>query len=250
MSTKNGLSVAAIVPAYNEENYIENTIDEIKNSKLVDHIIVVDDGSTDRTSELAMKKDVILLRHKSNGGVGEAIKTGFKKALELDADVSVIMAGDGQMSTTELPKFLKKCEEGYGLVIGNRFAEIDPREYGMPNIRYYGAKILALMTYVATGKWVPDSQNGYTAFRREALEKMDVHTIYNHWGVHNDIISRCAVKDVPIALVPQKPKYFSENGERIKSEVWVFNIIIPNIRIFFKSLLRRVKKSVGLEVGL
>ena len=239
------LKVAAVVPAYNEESRILRTIREISESGLVDTVIVVDDGSTDRTFELAASAGVVVIRHPENKGVGGAVKSGFRKALELGADVAVIMAGDGQMPVEDLPKFLQKCQEGYGLVIGNRFAEHDPRRFGMPGIRYYGAKILSFMTYIATGVRVPDSQNGYTALSREALEAIRVETLVDRWGVHNDIISRCAVAGIPIVSVPQRPRYFDERGARIGSKHRNFNVIGPNLRVFWKALGRRFMARLG-----
>lgn len=234
------MKVAAVVPAYNEEEYIGKTIEELRNCPLIEYIIVVDDYSKDKTYEIASQDGVILCRHSKNQGVGGAIKTGFKKALELNADVAVIMAGDGQMPVSELPNILQQCENGFGLVIGNRFAENDPRHFGMPTIRYYGAKILSFMTYVSTGQLIADSQNGYSALTREALQRINIDTLANRWGVHNDIISRCSIAGIPITTVPQEPKYLDSEGKRIHSKVWVLNIILPNLYIFTKSLVRRI----------
>ena len=241
------MKVAAVVPAYNEEEYIGKTIEELRNCSLIEHIIVVDDCSRDRTYEIASNDGVITCRHSKNQGVGGAIKTGFKKVLELNADIAVIMAGDGQMPVSELPKFLAQCENGFGLVIGNRFAENDPRQFGMPAIRYYGAKILSFMTWVATGQFIADSQNGYTALTREALQKINIDTLGNRWGVHNDIISRCSVAGIPITTIPQEPKYIDDEGKRIHSKVWVLNIILPNLHIFTKSLMRRILTLFGIR---
>ncbi len=240
--------VAAVVPAYNEEKRIGRTIEKLQNSPYINHIIVIDDCSTDKTYEIATGTGVTLIHHENNQGVGGAIKTGFKKALEMDVDVAVIMAGDGQMPTFELPKFLKQCQEGYGLVIGNRFDGSDPRDYGMSQVRYYGAKILSFMTYIATGQKVPDSQNGYTALTRETLEKINIDSIANRWGVHNDIISRCAIAGIPIISIPQATKYFDRDGNRIGSKHFILNIIYPNLRVFFKALTRRVLSLFGIKL--
>jgi len=241
------MKVAAVVPAYNEEEYIGETIEELRNCPLIEYIIVVDDGSNDNTYKEASRDGVILCRHSKNQGVGGAIKTGFNKALDLNADVAVIMAGDGQMPVSELPKFLQQCENGFGLVVGDRFAENDPRDFGMPTVRYYGAKILSFMTYVATGQSIADSQNGYTALTCEALKKIKINTLGNRWGVHNDIISRCSIARIPITTVPQEPKYIDTEGKRIHSKVWVFNIILPNFYIFTKSLARRILSFFGVR---
>jgi len=241
------MKIAAVVPAYNEEKYIGTTIGELKSCQLIDYIVVIDDCSIDNTAGIARETGVIAISHAHNQGVGGAIKTGFKKALEIGADMVVIMAGDGQMAVAELPKFIRQCENGFGLVIGNRFAETDPRDYGMPAIRYYGAKILSFMTYISTGQMVPDSQNGYTALSREALQKINIYTLANRWGIHNDIISRCAIAHIPIVNIPQVPKYYDSEGKRIHSKVWVLNIVVPNLYVFARSLTRRVLSVIGIR---
>ena len=241
------MKVAAVVPAYNVAKYIGKTIKEMQNCPFIDAVIVVDDCSTDATYDIASKTGVILIRHSKNKGVGAAIKTGFKKALEIGSDVAVIVAGDGQMPVFELPKFLEKCEDGFGLVIGNRFAENDPRDFGMPTIRYYGAKILSFMTYISTGYHIPDSQNGYTALTKETLQRINLDALANRWGVHNDIISRCSVAGVSMTTVPQVSKFLDDDGKRIKSKVWVWNIILPNLFVFFKASIRRILSFIGIK---
>ena len=242
--------IAVVIPAYNEEQLIGKTLRSIP--EYVDFIITVNDGSTDNTAALIeqhRKHDhrIYPIMNNPNLGLGRSIWKGYAKCDELGADVFVVMAGDGQMPVFELPKFLKICEDGCGLVIGNRFAENDPRDFGMPAIRYYGAKILSFMTYISTGQHIPDSQNGYTALTKETLQEINLDALANRWGIHNDIISRCSVAGIPITTVPQASKFLDDDGKRIKSKVWVLNIILPNLFVFARALNRRILSSIGIK---
>lgn len=237
------LKVAAVLPAYNEEKYIEYTIDMIPKD-IVDYIIVVDDASTDRTGEIAKEKGVMLIRHEVNRGVGAALKTGFIKALELNADVVVVIPGDGQADIGSLPRLLDKIKEGYGLVISNRFAYDDPRKYGMPNYRYYASKVLALITFLLTGVYIQDPQSGFKAVGKEALEKINVDELYDRWGIHNDMISMCKLAKIKITTVPAKPVYILK-GERVKSHINVFDLMFKHLVVYMKIIKRNILYIFG-----
>ena len=130
--------IAVVVPAYNEEDLISETITSIPD--FVDKIIVIDDKSNDGTGEelLSLKNNfsdkLIIINHEKNMGVGCAIKTGYKKALNLDMDITAIMAGDGQMDPDELPKLLDPIVEGNAdYTKGNRLTHKD--KVKMPKMR-------------------------------------------------------------------------------------------------------------------
>src|SRR5262245_50266043 len=117
------LVVAVVVPAHNEQALIGTTISTMPD--FVDHVIVIDDCSTDETSQCALDTGdprVSLIRHERNTGVGGSILDGHRKALELDADVSVVMAGDAQMDPDYLPDLLDPiADDGVEFTKANRF---------------------------------------------------------------------------------------------------------------------------------
>ena len=147
-----GRVIAAVVPAHNEAAHILDVIDGLPD--VVDHIVIVDDKSTDDTAALAeSSRDprVRVIRHEQNTGVGGAIISGHKLALELGSDIDVIFAGDDQMDPTYLPALLDPIvHEGYGFTKANRFYSSTSYQ-GMPTYRVFGNVVLSLANKAASG---------------------------------------------------------------------------------------------------
>ena len=196
-----GMKVAAVLPAYNEASYIESATAGLPR-EIFDDIIVVDDASTDSTADLAKQGGATaVIVHQENQGVGGALVTGFKAAVERANDVAVVVPGDGQADLTALPRLLDKVAEGYGLVMTDRLTGRDPTEWGMPRYRILGSTALSLMTWVATGIRIADPQSGYKAVTREALQQIPLDDLVKRWGIHNDMLSYCATLGIPVATV-------------------------------------------------
>ena len=197
--------ICVVVPAYKEEDRIGMVIKTMP--EFVDHIVVIDDGSPDKTFEKALENGdgrVITIRHHDNRGVGAAIVTGHKKAIELGAEISVVMAGDGQMDPRYLVNLLNAVtEQGYDYAKGNRVLKWGYTQ-GMPRIRVLGNILLSLLTKVASGYWkIFDPQNGYTAIKTSILRELDLDHLAKGYQFENDMlvhlnIVNARVKDVPI----------------------------------------------------
>ncbi|RXR26733.1 glycosyltransferase family 2 protein [Oerskovia turbata] len=203
-----GARIAAVVPAYKEESMIRTVIDTMP--EFVDLIVIVDDCSPDGTSEAVKSSDdprVVLIRHEVNKGVGGAIVTGHRAAMERGADVDVVMAGDAQMDPAYLPDLLDQVTSGgFGFAKANRFFR--PDSYvGMPRHRVFGNVVLSFMTKFASGYWhLFDPQNGYTAVRTSVLEKIDLDRVSERYSFENDLLIHLNVAgtsavDVPIPAV-------------------------------------------------
>lgn len=207
-----GATVAAVVPAYREELMIAKVIETMPD--FVDHIVIVDDCSPDDTSGAARAADdgrVTLIRHEVNQGVGGAIITGHRAALELGSDVNVIMAGDAQMDPDYLPPLLDKVtDEGYGFAKANRF--YSPESFdGMPKHRVFGNIALSFMTKLASGYWnLFDPQNGYTAVRAEVLRRLPLDRIAKRYSFENDLLIHLNILQVPAVDVPIPAIYGDE----------------------------------------
>jgi glycosyltransferase involved in cell wall biosynthesis len=203
-----GLRVAAVVPAYNEEKLIARTIMTMPD--LVDMIIVINDCSKDQTLARAREVDdprVSIIDHPENTGVGGSIIDGHRLALELGADVNVVMAGDGQMNPDYLPDLLDPiADQGYEFTKANRFFSWVAL-VGMPKIRLIGSVILSFATKAGSGYWnLFDPQNGYTAIHRNALLRLDLNRIARGYAFENDLliwlnIANARAKDIPIPAV-------------------------------------------------
>jgi len=182
--------IAAVVPAHNEAAHIRDVISGLPAS--VDFIVIVDDKSSDDTASLAETSGdarVHVIRHEHNTGVGGAIITGHKRALELGSDVNVIFAGDDQMDPAYLPQLLDPIvDEGYGFTKANRFYSSTSFE-GMPSYRVFGNVLLSFANKAASGYWnLFDPQNGYTATTAEVLRRLDLDAISQGYEFENDFL--------------------------------------------------------------
>ena len=231
-------SVAVVVPAYNEETQIARVIDTMPD--IVDKIIIVDDCSKDRTSEVVRANAVfssgriILVRHEVNQGVGGAIATGYKWCRDNDIGVAVVMAGDAQMDPGDLPFLLDPVVEnrtdyskGNRLVTGQAFRKI-------PKIRFIGNTILSLLTKIASGYWhVADSQTGYTAINTLGLKLLDWDNMYKRYGQPNDVLVKLNVAGLRVLDVPIEPVYDVGEKSGIKVRKVIFSIGSLLVRLFF-----------------
>lgn len=230
-------AIAAVVPAHNEEQHISTVVKTMPD--YVDHIIVVDDASTDRTAEVAESMGdarVILIRHEANRGVGGAILSGHRKALEVDAGVAVVMAGDAQMDPAYLPGLLDPIVEGRAdFTKGNRFYSIDSFG-GMPRLRIFGNIVLSFLTKLASGYWyLVDPQNGYTAVTRTMLERLPLGRISEGYQFENDLLIHLNVLNARLLDVPIPARYREEiSGIRLR------RVIPTMLSLLFRGFWRRI----------
>lgn len=209
-------TIAVIVPAYNEESLIGDTLLSIPS--FVDRIYVVDDGSKDKTLEIIRNhairdSRIVSLTHPVNNGVGAAIVTGYKKMLGDDLDIGVVMAGDNQMDPAFLPELIVPIIEGRcDYTVGNRLISPAYRK-GMTTWRFVGNAILTLLTKIASGYWqLMDPQNGYTAISKRALERISLDDIYPGYGYCNDLLVRLNVVGFRVKNVPHPARYGREKS--------------------------------------
>ncbi len=218
-----GKRVAVVVPAYNEERMLRSVVESMPS--FVDHIIVVDDCSQDRTAavlnELAesMAPRLIPIFHERNQGVGATIVTGYKWARDQEIDVTAVMAGDGQMDPAQLESLIRPILAGQAdYVKGNRF--LVPRAWEhIPKVRFLGNSVLSLLTKISSGYWhIADSQCGYTAINLECLQAIDLNGLYPRYGFPNDILVQLNIESLRVMDVPVKPLY--NIGERSDMRIW------------------------------
>lgn len=233
-------SICVVVPAYNEETQIARVIETMP--QFVDHIVVVDDLSQDKTVERvqALQKqnqNLILVQHKKNVGVGGTIASGYKWARDNGMDVTAVMAGDGQMDPEELEKIITPIVKDVADYIkGNRLFYGDAWNM-IPHYRYLGNSFLSLITKIASGYWhIADSQSGYTAVSRTVLNRIDIDRIYSDYGMPNDLLIKLNQFDFRVRDVHIKPVY--NVGE--KSGIRLFRVIPRISWLLFKGFWRRL----------
>jgi glycosyltransferase involved in cell wall biosynthesis len=206
-----GKSVAVVIPAHEEELLLPATLEGIPD--FVDHIYVVDDASRDGTAaraRAAAEQDprITLLVREHNGGVGAAVVTGYRQALEDDADVAVVMNADNQMDPDDLAQIVLPVARGeVDYAKANRLFTGQAWQL-IPHSRYLGNAVLSLWTKISSGYWhVADAQSGYTAIGRRMLELLDLDHIYARYGFPNDMLVHLNVWNAKVRDVPSRPIY-------------------------------------------
>jgi glycosyltransferase involved in cell wall biosynthesis len=159
----------AIVPAYNEEESVGRVIDEIRGFDPGFDIVVVDDGSVDRTAGVAVDRGVHVVRLPFNLGIGGAVQTGYRFALEHGYDIAVQIDGDGQHDPRELPKILAPVLDGAAdLVVGSRFSS-DAPAFRSSATRRIGIRIFASVVSAVVRQRVTDTTSGFRAVNRRGI---------------------------------------------------------------------------------
>jgi glycosyltransferase involved in cell wall biosynthesis len=236
--------VSVTVPALDEEAHIAQVITTMPD--WVDHIVVVDDNSSDATVakvEVVGDPRVVLVRHDTTTGVGGAILDGHRAGMALGSDVCVVMAGDAQMDPAYLSALLDPvCGGGYGFAKANRFSSISSI-HGMPKHRIVGNIVLSFLTKLASGYWnLFDAQNGYTATTTETLERLDFDRIAQGYEFENDLLINLNILDVRATDVPIPAVYGDEiSGMRLANVVPAITALLFRgfwKRIFGKYVLR------------
>ena len=163
-------AILAIVPAYNEEGSIAGVIDDLKNSGLALDVLVVNDGSRDQTSSVAMATGkALVVDLLKNLGIGGAVQAGFKFAARHHYRIAVQFDGDGQHLASEIGKLLAALEEGgANLVIGSRF--LSKAGFRSTFSRRIGIRIFQLLNFLLIGRRITDNTSGFRAYDRRAIE--------------------------------------------------------------------------------
>lgn len=191
----------ALVAAYNEERFIGSLVLSVRS--YVDQVVVIDDGSSDRTSDIARMAGATVVKHLVNQGKAAAINTGFDYLRKYRPSALVMLDGDGQHYAEDIPKVLAPIFQGEAdVVVGSRFLDV---KSDIPGYRQVGQHGLTLITNVASGVRVSDSQSGYRAFSARALD----HLCFTQAGfsIESEMQFRVREYDLRVVEVPIQVVY-------------------------------------------
>lgn len=251
--------VAVVVPAYQAGRTLASTLSTIP--PFVRRIVVVDDGSSDDTASVAAAAAdadprVVVVRHATNRGVGAAMRSGYRRALEDGAGLVAKMDADGQMDPAALASLLLPVALGRAdYAKGNRFAH--SREIrAMPMVRLVGNAALSFLSKLSTGYWnLLDPTNGYTAASREALEAVDLDAVDDRFFFESSMLAELALARAVVVDVPIPARY-GDGGSHLSVSRSVVEFAAKHARAFARRLwLRYVVMdfspvSLLLAVGL
>ncbi len=211
------------IPAYNEENTLPKVIDEIKNVMNAHNynykISVVNDGSKDRTAELAKEKGAIVFSHSRNMGLAEAFKTEMKKCLDLNADIIVHTDADGQYPSHYIPQLIKKVQEGYDLVLGSRFGQ---GQYSGSVMKKLGNISFAKVFSSLLKTKLRDTTTGFRAFRKEVAELPMINTFtYTQEQLIRAGKAKMRIAEVPITTNKTRESRLFKNSLDYALKAWI-----------------------------
>jgi dolichol-phosphate mannosyltransferase len=231
--------IVAVIPAFNEAAHIAEVLDSLP--AYLSHIIVVDDASRDATSHIVqhlqeVDSRIVLVRHERNQGVGGAMVSGFRKALELNAHIVVKLDGDGQMSPTDLTALLQPLLQGTAdFAKGNRFHDFQALAR-MPWLRRAGNMGLSFLTKAAVGYWKTfDPCNGYIALRTELLRAIPLEALHKSYFFETSLLAQLYLLGAVVRDVPMPARYGNE-----KSKLNISRILCEFPPKLVACLLRRI----------
>lgn len=232
--------LAVVVPCYNESRQIRKVVDDMPD--FIDYVVIVDDRSKDNTVEvvkemMSSNDKIKLIVHEVNQGVGGAISSGYKWSRDNEADIAIVMAGDGQMDPKHLPSLLDPIvEEGVAYTKTNRLFTGEAYRK-IPKVRYWGNSILSLLTKIASGYWhIADSQSGYAAISKKALKTIDWDKMYKRYGQPNDLLVLLNINNFKVRDIMTEPVYNVGEVSSMKIYRVIGSISMLLLRRFFYRL--------------
>lgn len=231
------IKVIAAIPCLNEESFIRDIV--TKAQKYVDKVIVIDDGSTDRTSEIARAAGAEVIRHEKRKGAGAATKSGFQAARANGADILVTLDGDGQHNPDEIPRLISPIlEKSADLVIGSRFLQLNPNQsppistnlHQMRRYRKFGIDVITFLYNFASKAVVSDSQSCFRAHNRKLIEAVNITEA--GFGFSVQVLIQARKKGFSIVEVPISCIYHSQGSS--------LNPIIHGLGVAFDVIKHRL----------
>jgi glycosyltransferase involved in cell wall biosynthesis len=226
--------VIVVMPAYNAAKTLKITYDAIPH-QAIDQIILVDDGSTDKTLEIARELQLTVFVHTRNFGYGANQKTCYTEALKEGADIVVMLHPDYQYDPTLLPQIIAPIKSGEAdIVLGSRFLSGSALKQGMPWWKVVGNKFLTALENWTLGLKLSEYHTGYRAYNRQVLEEIPFSLNSDKFVFDQEFLVQAKHLDFVIKEVPVPTKYFPEasNASFVASTIYGLSILLLLGRYF------------------
>ena len=215
------MKIGVIIPAYRVKEFIKNLLLSIPRS--IDLIIVVDDKCPEASGQEAEKvldNRITVIYHEQNMGVGGAVVSGYKKALEVGCDIVIKIDGDGQMDPKYIPDLIAPLiTDEADFSKGNRFTDFKALKK-MPKIRLFGNSVLSFLLKMTSGYWnIIDPTNGYTAIHRRVLEKLDLNRISKRYFFESDMLIHLNMINAVVTDISIPARYGNEKSSLSVSKI-------------------------------
>ena len=219
------MRVVALIPAYNEEKNIASVV--AKARKYVDVVLVVDDGSRDKTRETAKSAGAVVISYPQNKGKAEAMRVGFKECIKMKSDVIVVLDADGQHDPDEIPRFLEKVNEGSDIVVGAR--QFDKSV--MPKIRIFANSFSSWVTSLVCRTKILDSQSGYRAIKTFVIRKIPLTS--QRYQIETEMLIKAAKCNFKITFIPIKTIYRKEAKSKVNQIIDPLKFLLLVFKLSF-----------------
>jgi len=232
----NNKKIVVVLPAYNAEKTLKTTYEEIPHD-IVDEVVLVDDLSSDKTVEIANNLNIKhIIQHQENLGYGGNQKTCYNKALELNADIVVMLHPDYQYTPKLIPSMCHLiANDVYKVVLGSRILGKGAINGGMPKYKYFFNRVLTLIQNILLNQKLSEYHTGYRAYSKEVLEKINYETNSNDFIFDNQVLAQIIYNSYNIAEITCPTKYFKEASSITfkKSLKYGIGVVTTSLKFFF-----------------
>jgi len=236
------MNIPILIPVYNEQATIGQLVKECR--RYSDSIYVVNDGSRDRSAQIAQDEGAIIITHSKNEGKGASLRDGFQEILKEDFKALITMDGDGQHDPLEIPKFIQKFQEtNADLILGNR---IDRKT--MPFIRRIANRFMSRLISSMVGQRIPDTQSGFRLIKTKILKNINLET--SNFEIESELIMKASRMGCRIISIPISTIYRRERS-KIKPiiDTWRFlRLVINPVRNSDENLFQNLEGLSHLRV--
>ena len=239
--------IIAAIPAYNEEKYIGTVV--LKTRQYAGEVIVVDDGSTDRTGNVARLAGASVIQHKRNKGYGASIQTLLAEVRKRDPDILILLDADSQHNPDEIPSLIKPISAGFDLIIGSR----EQQSSNIPRYRRIGQRALSYFSRILSGEKVADSECGLRAFSSKAIAELRL--TQNGMAISAEMIAAAVEKGLKIKEVPISAIYTKDGStlnplvHGLGNLVAIINMISERRPLLLFGLFGLILTVLGLIAG-